>query len=116
MTANTAIKTQSGESPTKNEPENEVETIDYDIKVRCTKSLDGTTRSCKIVEIATDGPTKGQTDIPSIATAAPRKIAAETDGDCDLCSILADSLKDQVRPTAAPRRMHSPLGRRMARS
>ena len=106
-------KTRSEELTSANDA---VETTDYDIKVRCTKSLDGKTRSCKIVEILTGGPAKERMDKPPVAGAASRKIAAESDGDCDLCSVLADTLKEQTKPDVAPRRMHSPLGRRMTRS
>ena len=97
----------------------EVETIVFDLKIRCAKTRDGKTKFCSFDGVSIDESSKDQapevavgapqTDTPSVA-AAPRKLS--NDVDCSLCEALADALREKVEATVASRRMHPPVGRR----
>ena len=115
----------------KNVPENEVQYIDFNLKIRCAKTGDGKPKFCSIQNISIDEPPKGtipemsvessQKDIPSVTADPPKPVVAEPaaaeqipdvkDSECSLCQALADALREKARSTA-PRRFHSSVGRR----
>lgn len=108
MRDNVAVKTQSEELTSTNNADS-VQYIDFDLKIRCARTRDGKTKFCSIEGISIEEPSKDPA--PTVAVAAPRELTDENHG-CDLCEALADALKEKVAATAAPRRMHSPVGRR----
>jgi hypothetical protein len=101
----------------------EVETIVFDLKIRCARTRDGGTKFCSIEGISVDEPTKGpevhvespKTDTPPVAAAAPRELSNENDAECSLCEALADALREKVE-AAAPRRLPPAMQSRRMRS
>lgn len=100
----------------------EVETIVFDLKIRCARTRDGGTKFCSIDGVTIDEPSKGSevaVESPKTNTpveAAPRKLSNEKDAECDLCTALAAALKEKIE-SRAPRRLPPAMRpRRMARS
>lgn len=88
-----------------------VETIVFDLKIRCAKTRDGKTKFCSFDGVSIDESSKDPAPEVAVGAAAPRKLTDENH-ECDLCEALADALKKRVESTIASRRMHPPVGRR----
>ena len=128
MSPNTKIEEKTDELSSKNEPENtQVECLEYNLKIRCTKAADGS-RCCEIQEIAVIEPksdephtteatdsTEKQDPVspPTVPISASKE---EANGKCSLCDALASAVKEKVR-VSVPRQFHlSGRTRRMIRS
>jgi hypothetical protein len=127
MSTNTEIEKKSEELTSKNEPENDgVECLEYNFKVRCIKSRDGT-RSCEIQDITVIDPKNTQMT-PAESVEVPQKDKAPTattpvivpddkkEGGCSLCEALEGALKDNARAPAPRRLPPSMRPRRMIRA
>lgn len=107
---------------------NEVESREYDLKIRCTTARDGS-RSCEIRDITIIEPktdekkpvetadtAEKQDIVPPVAASGSVVIEEASEGKCSLCEALEDVVKGKVR-AAAPRQFHlSGRPRRMIRS
>jgi len=142
--------TESGINPaeasSKDEPTDKVEYIDFNLKIRCAKTVDGKSKFCSIQNISIDEPGKSpapavaspQTHAPvvkadpAVATvlpttvdavpatppvaAAPMEVPEVKDSECDLCAILADALRQQAAATVPRQLSPRQQPRRMVRS
>jgi len=137
MAANAKADKESGEPTSINEPEPEIEAVDYTLKIRCTKHRDGT-KTCTIGDITVLDPSKVQAPEAPVASpqkdasvtavpatpvaAAPRELTATgKDGECALCDALASALREKIESKAqaapeAARKMSSSLGRRLGKA
>ena len=128
MSPNTKIEEKMDDLSSKNEPENtQVESIQYNLQIRCFKSPDGR-RSCKIEDISVIEPHADEKkamepadlaekqDVVPPVTASGGDVKEEVSKGCAVCDVLADAIKEKVR-VAAPRQFHlSGRPRRMIRS
>ena len=127
MSPNTKIEEKMDVLSSENEPEKtQVESIQYNLQIRCFKSPDGR-RSCKIEDISVIAETDEKTavqptdpaekqDVVPPVTASDSDVKEEVSKGCAVCDVLADAIKEKVR-VAAPRQFHlSGRPRRMIRS
>ncbi len=112
----------------KDESTDKVEHIDFNLKIRCAKTVDGKAKFREIRDIRIDEPDKNSlpavvspkpdapvvkadpavAEIPTTTVdtvpatppiaAATRQVPEVKDSECDLCPILADALRQQVAP------------------
>jgi len=128
MLPSTKIEEKTDELSSKNGPENtQVECLQYNLRILCTKALDGS-RSCKIEDISviepkTDekktvepvDPAEKQDAVPPVA-ASDSDVKKDASKGCAICDVIADAIKEKAR-VAVPRQFHLPgRPRRMIRS